>query len=154
MSLVKCHHHSFTVTDMDRSIAFYHDVLGLELVRVSDRSKNPSYDRLLGHENLHIKVAILRHPETDFLLELIQYLRPVTGQRPQENHLVGSSHVAFEVDDLNGLYERLTGAGHDTISPPEDVVRDGKLVARAMFALDPDGISIELFQEFEDVVKG
>ena len=43
--------------------------------------------------------------------------------------------------------------GYGSINPPVDVIRDGRKVARAMYALDPDGISLEMFQEFEDIVK-
>ena len=34
-----------------------------------------------------------------------------------------------------------------------DVERDGIVVARAMYALDPDGITVEMFQEFHDLVS-
>ena len=61
--------------------------------------------------------------------------------------------MAFEVDDINAEFERLTAAGHTSINPPVDIVRGGVTVARAMYALDPDGISVEMFQEYEDVIK-
>ena len=52
MSIKACHHHGFTVSDLDRSIPFYRDVLGLELVRVSERRNLPSYDQIIGHDNI------------------------------------------------------------------------------------------------------
>ncbi|NKB70337.1 MAG: hypothetical protein GKR89_24975 [Candidatus Latescibacteria bacterium] len=152
MILKMCHHHGFTVADLERSVAFYRDLLGLEVVRVSQRRDLPSYDRILGHDNIHLKVAILRHPVGEFLLELIEYLNPSGQQRPLDNPFVGASHLAFEVEEVEVLYQSLQAAGFDTINPPTDVERHGKVVARAMYALDPDGISIELFEEFADVV--
>jgi len=153
MAIVKAHHHGFTVSDVDRSVGFYRDLLGLELVRVSDRAKIPSYDTLLGYPDVKLRIALLRHPVNEFLLELVQYVNPPGETRRLENRLVGASHVAYEVDDVDAVHEKLTEAGYGAISPPTDVVRDGVRVARAMYALDPDGISIEMFQEFEDVVK-
>ena len=153
MALKGCHHQGFTVSDVDRSVKYYRDLLGLELVRISDRSNLPSYDRMLGYENVKIRVAILRHPVNEFILELVQYVNPEGQERPQENRFVGASHLAFEVDDVDVLYQILQEAGHDVINSPTDVIRDGKKVARGMYALDPDGISIEMFQEFEDVVS-
>jgi lactoylglutathione lyase len=153
MSIVKCHHHGFTVSDVERSVAFYRDLLGLELVRVSERRNLPSYDRILGHKDVELKVTILQHPVGDFILELIEYENPKGQLRALDNPFVGSSHLAFEVDDVDAAYASLQAAGFATINPPVDVEREGIVVARAMYGLDPDGISIEMFQEFEDVVK-
>ncbi len=153
MPIVKCHHHGFTVSDAERSVAFYRDLLGLELVRVSERRDLPSYDRILGHDNVVLKVAILRHPVGEFILELVEYQNPVGRKRELDNPFIGSSHLAFEVDDVDVVYALLRDAGYGAINPPVDVERDGVAVARAMYGLDPDGISIEIFQEFEDVIK-
>ncbi len=153
MSIVKAHHHGFTVSDLDRSIAFYRDLLGLAVVRVSERSNLPAYDTILGYPDVKLRIAILSHPVNEFILELVQYINPPGRTRDIENRWVGASHVACEVSDVDAMYRKLKEAGHGAINPPADVVRDGKCVARAMYALDPDGISIELFQEFEDVVK-
>lgn len=152
MGIVKAHHYGFTVTDVDRSVAFYRDLLGLELVRVSERSNLPSYDTILGYPDVKLRIAILQHPVNEFILELVQYVNPAGQTRTLENKYVGAAHVAFEVDDVDAMYETLTTAGFGAINAPTDVIRDGVRVARAMYALDPDGISIEMFQEFEDVV--
>jgi lactoylglutathione lyase len=152
MSLTRCHHHGFTVIQIERSLAFYRDLLGLELVRVSERRNLPSYDKILGYEDVALTVALLRHPVDEFLLELFEYHNPQGQQRPLDNTFVGAAHVAFEVDDIDSLYARLTAAGYGAINPPVDVERNGAIVARVMYALDPDGISVELFQEFGDLV--
>jgi lactoylglutathione lyase len=153
MKIVKAHHFGVTVSDVERSVAFYRDLLGLELIRISDRANLPSYDKILGYADVRLRIAILQHPVNEFVLELVQYMNPPSEPREQENRYVGAAHCAFEVDDVDAVYQRLTEAGHGAIHPPTDVVRDGQRVARAMYALDPDGISIEMFQEFEDVVK-
>ena len=153
MPIIKCHHHGFTVSDAVRSVTFYRDLLGLELVRVSERRDLPSYDRMLGHDNVVLKVAILRHAVNDFILELVEYKNPVGRKRELDNPFIGSSHLAFEVDDVDVVYASFRDAGYGAINSPVDVERDGIAVARAMYGLDPDGISIEIFQEFEDVIK-
>lgn len=153
MGIVMGHHHGFTVSDLDRSVSFYRNLLGMELVRVSERRDMPSYDTILGYDQVHLNIAILRHPVNEFILELVQYVHPEVEERPQGNRYLGASHVAFEVDDVDAMYAQLKEAGFGSINPPTDVDRDGVVVARAMYALDPDGISIEMFQEFEDVIK-
>ncbi len=153
MSLKGIHHHGFTVANVDRSLPFYRDVLGLELVRVSDRSNIPSYDHMLGYPKVKLRIAVLRHPKNEFILELVEYQNPGGQTRPLENKFVGASHLAFEVEDVDQTYAALQRAGGRVINPPADIIRDGRKVARGMYALDPDGISIEMFQEFEDVVR-
>src|SRR5438093_12811143 len=99
MSVKLCHHHGFTVSNADRSAQFYRHVLGLELVRISDRSNLPSYDHMLGYKDVKLRIAVLRHPKNDFILELVEYKNPAGQTRPLENKLLGASHLAFEVDD-------------------------------------------------------
>lgn len=153
MAIKFCHHHGFTVSNLDCSIGFYRDLLGLEVVRISERSNLPSYDQMLGFRDVKLRVALLRHPVHGFLLELFQYVNPPSTQRELRNDFVGSSHLAFEVDDVDTQYDLLKSAGYDAINPPVDIVRDGKRVARGMYALDPDGISVEMFQEYADIVS-
>jgi len=154
MTLKMIHHHGFTVSNIEQSLKFYRDVLDLEVVRISERKELPSYDTILGYENVHLRVAILTHPVNDFVMEIFEYVNPPSTKRELTNYYVGSSHLAFEVDNIDAQYEKVQAAGFDSINPPVDVMRDGRKIARAMYVLDPDGISVELFQEFADMVGG
>jgi catechol 2,3-dioxygenase-like lactoylglutathione lyase family enzyme len=106
MTLKCCHHHGFTVSDVDRSVPFYRDVLGLELIRVSDRTNFPAYDHLLGYEDVALRIAILAHPANAFLLELVEYRDPAGQPREVENRFVGASHVAFEVENVDAVVRK------------------------------------------------
>ena len=152
MAVTQCHHHGFTVSSIEAALPFYRDLLGLEVVRVSERRDLPSYDVIIGHQNVALRVALLRHPVGEFLLELFEYENPPGRERPLDNTWIGASHVAFEVDDVDALYAAHTAAGYGAVNPPVDVERDGVKVARAFYALDPDGITVEIFQEYADLV--
>ena len=56
MSLKMCHHHGFTVSNIERSLSFYRDLLELELIRVSERKNLPSYDQIIGHDDIVLHV--------------------------------------------------------------------------------------------------
>ena len=146
MPIRKSHHHSFTVSDMDRSIRFYRDLLGLELIQDAVRADLESYDRIVGYKNVDLRIVMLREREGGFILELIQYRNPSGKTRELQNYYVGSSHVSFVVDDLDAEYKRLAVAGVRFNSPPVEIIRDGKLVGRALYLFDPDGITVELDQ--------
>ena len=146
MAIRKSHHHSFTVSDMDRSLRFYRDLLGLELIQDAMRANLESYDQIVGYKNVDLRIVILREREGDFILELIQYRNPPGKTREMENFYIGASHVCFLVDDIEVEYKRLSAAGVRFISPPVEIVREGKLVGRALYLLDPDGITVEMDQ--------
>lgn len=153
MAVIGCHHHGFTVSDIDRSLTFYRDALGLVVERISERKNLPSYDVILGYRDVQLRVALLIHPASGFVLELFQYVNPPIARREMQNFYVGSSHIALQVDDIDAQYNILKSHGFSSIGPPVDILRDGRRVARGIYALDPDGISVEMFQEFADVLK-
>ena len=74
-------HFSFTVSDIDRSIAWYVDVLGLELI--SRQRQDNDYPRtLVGLPDAVLEVARFAIPghrpgRSDHILELVQYVAPV-----------------------------------------------------------------------------
>ena len=74
------HHTGFVVTDRDKSVAFYRDVVGLKLIAEYERI-GPGIDAVIGYENTHLIIANLDLGE-GHILELIQYLNPPPNERP------------------------------------------------------------------------
>lgn len=118
-------HTGLHVSDLDRSIAFYRDVLGLELVHVQDQD-NPYTRNLVGYPDARLRVAQLAVPGarpgiSSHDVELVQYLEPRgTRQDPARYH-PGSAHLAFVVGDLRAEYERMVAAGVRFVSPPNRI---------------------------------
>ena len=140
------YHAGFSVGDMDRVLGFYRDLLGLEVVLDAVRENLPAYDAILGFSDTRIRVVQLEDRNGPFRLELIEYLNPRRQERELKNTWVGAAHMGFYVADLQAEYERLLSAGVRFNSPPQEIVRDGKLAGKALYMLDPDGITVELFQ--------
>ena len=140
------HHVNYVVSDLDKTIPFYRDLLGFKLVQDVIRENLPSYDEILGHPDVKLRVALFQLPGAAVFLELFQCFSPALVRQPVGYHYLGSSHIAYEVDDIDTEYQRITAAGFSFINEPVDVMRDGKFVARTAYFRDPDGIVIELFQ--------
>jgi catechol 2,3-dioxygenase-like lactoylglutathione lyase family enzyme len=140
------YHTGFSVGDMDRSLGFFRNLLGLEVVLDAVRENLPAYDAILGFSDVRIRVAQLEDRNSPFRLELIEYLNPRRQERELKNTWVGGAHMGFYVEDIQAEYQRLLAAGVRFNSPPQEIVRDGKLVGKALYMLDPDGITVELFQ--------
>jgi len=139
------HHTSFTVSDLERSIALFRDGLGLEVT--SKGPRDPALAaRVTGVPGAELLVAYLRGPGHS--IELIQYLGPAEGRgrveaRPCD---VGFAHLAYDVDDLDAALAAL--AAHGACPAGEVVVIDQgpNAGARLVYVRDPDGITIELIE--------
>ena len=139
----RLHHIGFTVTDLERSIAFYEAVLGAV---VRERSENSGDDvaDVTGLPGARIIAADLDLPGGGWL-ELVQYLAPPAERLGQERHQPGHTHVGFLVDDIDAAYDRLVARGAVPTSRPVRIVEPGSEWdgVRVMYVCDPDGRTIE-----------
>lgn len=137
------HHSSITVRDLDRSVDFYGNVLGLPLLYTAEGG-GEEVSRGVGVSEAQVRIAMFEVGED--LLELIEYVHPKTepaGLRPCD---VGSMHVAFRVTDIHQVYEDLRGKGVKFNAPPIETT-EGPLKGWiwAYFS-DPDGAQLELVE--------
>jgi catechol 2,3-dioxygenase-like lactoylglutathione lyase family enzyme len=140
------HHTSLTVSDLDRSISFYRDVLGLEVVM--QQEKQGGYlAPITGYPDVHIRMAHLEAPGGSHRIELFQYVAPAGERTPVEPRNVGITHVCFAVDDIHEAYERVRAApGVALYSEPVEIDTGVNAGGFGVYLRDPDGITLELFQ--------
>ncbi|MFN3815741.1 VOC family protein [Brevundimonas sp.] len=123
-------HTMVRVKDLDASLRFYRDLLGLEEVRRMDNEKGRFTLVFLSAPKDKTRSAAERSPE----LELTYNWDPevYSGGR-------NFGHLAYKVDDIYAACQRLMDGGVVINRPP----RDGNMA----FVRSPDGISIELLQD-------
>jgi catechol 2,3-dioxygenase-like lactoylglutathione lyase family enzyme len=144
-------HFSFTVSDLDRSVAWYTGVLGLELVH-RQRQDNSYTATLVGIEGVVLEVAQLAVPDvppgvSTHILELVEYRRPRgLGPRELPTNNVGTAHLALVVTDIGERYERMCGEGVKFRNPPVLITEGANQGGYACYFTDPDGITLELLQ--------
>lgn len=141
-------HSAISVVDIEKSIGFYRDVLGLELLfGPTPEAAGDELSRSLGVENTRLRQAVLRVPGTDDQIELLEYSgggRHVKKQLPQ--NAPGHAHVAFQVDDMEAMVRRLEGKGVDFFPGPTRI-DDGPLAGWTwLYLKDPEGTVIELVE--------
>ena len=145
------HHFSFSVTNMDRTIEFYTKVLGVPL---QSRGRN-RYDTL-GTAIFGTKWGI-DQPQADLELavvdiggtrvEFIEYKDPAARPYHQNPSMAGSAHLAFKVDDIEGVRKKLEEAGVEFHSPINTYLEAGEIEWQWCYFRDPDGIILELVQQ-------
>jgi diaminopimelate decarboxylase len=138
-------HVSVTSGDLDRSLAFYRDLLGLAL-RARGDEDGPSEFEITGIANPKVRWADLELPHGQ-VLELIEYERPRgTPSRPEPND-PGATHISLRVTDADAACARLRAAGARVRADPVTIDSPGAWHgARAFYAADPDGVTVELIQ--------
>lgn len=144
-TIVGTHHTSFTVAHVQDSVAFFRDMLGLELL--FEREINTEYfGRIVGLPGCRVRAAMFRIPGSTHSLELFEYLEPhgrLFALRPCDN---GSCHLALVVDDLPGFYENLRPHNLAWVSEPVPISQGPNSGGYAAYLRDPNGIIVELFQ--------
>lgn len=143
-------HFSFTISDLERSIIFYRDLLGLELVHTQEQS-NAYTRRLVGYPDAHLKIAMFHIPgspvgPSGHHLELVEYVAPRGSRGDPGTHNPGAAHLAFVVEDIHLVYQRLSEAGVHFISPPNLIEAGINQGGYTCYFRDPDQITLELVQ--------
>jgi lactoylglutathione lyase len=143
-------HFSFTVSDLDASIAWYTDVLGLELVH--RQTQDNGYTRtLVGIPEAVLEIAQFRIPGASpglstHMLELVRYRSPESRRPEVRTSDVAAAHIAFLVTDVHTRYRRMSSLGVQFRNPPVEIAEGVNRGGFSCYLSDPDGITLELLQ--------
>jgi catechol 2,3-dioxygenase-like lactoylglutathione lyase family enzyme len=148
--LVNYFHFSFTVSNLERSIEFYRDILGMKLVGAQVHDQ-PYTSVQVGFPNAVLKAARLTiegipEARSGHLLELIEYVNPRGEPTDTTTNRPGSAHLAFQVDDLPAEYRRLKALGVRFKSEPVAITAGPNQGGWTVYFLDPDNITLEMIQ--------
>lgn len=143
--IITADHTGFTVSNLERSLAFWRDVLGFELSHCAHQAGELAAE-ITGVSGAGISIAVLKAP--GHKIELLEYLAP--PDRKQQVDLrpcdVGSVHVALTVDNLDAVLERIFAAGWKTTGKPQTLQSGPNAGKRVIYVRDPDGTTIEFMQ--------
>jgi glyoxylase I family protein len=129
MTLLGFEHVGMTCSDLDRTIAFYCDQLGLRLAlrRGNDRGEMAFLDTGSG------------------MLEIACPTADISRSRDVPPHEAGMRHLTFAFDQIDQLVEQLQAAGVEIIEHPRPAYFT-EMLSRVAFVRDPDGIIVELVE--------
>src|SRR3970040_784229 len=117
-------HTMIRVGDLDKSLKFYTDILGMQVLRRSD------------------------YPDGKFTLAFVGYgpasELPHNGETPKYDLGNGYGHVALEVDDAYQACADIERRGGKVVRPAGPMKHGTTVIA---FVEDPDGYRIELIQK-------
>ncbi|WP_243388145.1 VOC family protein [Bacillus kexueae] len=128
MLLSSIHHVAIICSNYEKSKQFYVDILGLEVIHEEYRKERDSYK---------LDLRIGDHSQ----LELFSFPNP--PKRPSYPEACGLRHLAFRVDDIQQVCQKLTEHGIEVESIRVDPITN----KRYTFFQDPDGLPLELYEE-------
>ncbi len=140
-------HAGITVSDLDRSLAFYCDLLGMELVW-RRTYKEPEIREIVGvPEATALEIAMLRVPGSELEVELLEYVgceRRSGATRPCD---YGSGHFCVFVRSIDALYWDLSARGVPfRSSGPVEMTGGANRGGKSLYSSDPDGYVIEFHE--------
>jgi catechol 2,3-dioxygenase-like lactoylglutathione lyase family enzyme len=149
MAVKAVSHVAVGVRDMERSLRFYRDVIGLR-VRADLIEEIPSMDGQEPRKRRGVYLCWSEGPRESFLV-LDQQLTPAPWGEPARIFQVAIHHFGFWVDDVDAIAARARAGGFHLVTEPGngDTATYGEPPGgkvRSCFLLDPDGNCVQVDQ--------
>ncbi len=137
-------HTGITVSNLERALAFWRDVVGFELSHRTDQAGELASE-ITGVAGAEISLAVLKG--YGHKIELLEYLAPPDRKhgdlRPCD---VGAVHLALTVDDLDLVLDTIAASGWTAAGKPQTLKTGPNAGKRVVYVRDPDGTTIEFMQ--------
>ena len=146
MQVRRMHHTGLTVANLDRSLEFYRDLLGLSVI-AEQISEADYVASVTGFPGVRLKIAFVKAPgEDDHVLELIEYLTHPGEPNAPETNRPGNGHLCLVVDNIDDCYRELKEKGVWFVNEPTLITAGVNRGAYQAYCRDPDGFTLELYQ--------
>jgi glyoxylase I family protein len=142
-------HTGITVSNLERSLAFWRDVLGFEFSHSAHQNGDIA-EQITGVKGAELKLVVVKAPG-GHKIELLEYLAP--SHRKEHVDLrpcdVGSVHIALTVENLEPLLQKIATSGWKAAGKPQTLQSGPNAGKRVVYVRDPDGTIIEFMQQKE-----
>ena len=142
--IIAADHTGITVANLERSLAFWRDVLGFQLSHRAHHTGDLAGE-VTGVSGAEISIAVLKG--YGHKIELLEYLAPPDRKRVDLRPCdIGSVHVAFTVDNFDAVLSAVAASGWRTAGKPQTLKTGPNAGKRVVYVRDPDGTTIEFMQ--------
>ncbi len=144
--IISADHTGITVENLERSLAFWRDMLGFELSHTAHQTGELAR-KITGVTGAEIKLAVLKTP-SGHKIELLEYLAPQDRKHAEVRPCdVGHVHVALLVDDLDAVLDKIAASGWKASGKPQTLKTGPNAGKHVVYVRDSDGTTIEFMQQ-------
>jgi len=141
-------HAGITVSNLERSLEFWQNVLGFKFSHRAHQTSEMASE-ITGVAGAEIKLAVVKAPG-GHKIELLEYLAPADRKKVDVRPCdVGSVHIAFTVDNLDAVLQKIAASGWKAAGKPQTLKSGPNAGKRVIYVRDPDGTTIEFMQQEE-----
>jgi len=145
----KMNHINIVVSDLEKSVNFYTEVLGFKETRRATL-QGEWIEKIVGLKDVKAEVAYVLAKDGDLRIELLQYVSP-KGEAVSVNSVsntIGVRHIAFQVEGIYDFAKKLKEKGvkfiSDPVKVPSSTIKHDEGHKILCYFLDPDGVILEL----------
>ncbi|MEK9675088.1 MAG: VOC family protein [Chloroflexota bacterium] len=145
MTVQTVYHTGFVVAELDKSLEFYTEVLGMNIERAPTTSDSPWIAEVVGYPGVKMRQAYVGVGD-GHSIELIEYMDPRGDRRSDQfdRNKPGSAHAAMVVDDVPAWRDKLESLGVNVLGPRYEREVDYPWARYAIYFQDPDGNWLEM----------
>jgi catechol 2,3-dioxygenase-like lactoylglutathione lyase family enzyme len=143
--VVAADHTGITVSNLERSLEFWQNVLGFEFSHRAHQT-GEMVEQITGVKGAELKLAVVK-ASSGHKIELLEYLAPADRKKVDVRPCdVGSVHLAFTVDNLDAVLQKIAASGWKAAGKPQILSVGPNAGKRVVYVRDPDGITIEFME--------
>ncbi len=137
------YHMGITVENLEESVAFYRDIVGLkELPESSNLDISGEwFDELT--ENPGAKLRVSHLDLAGVQLQLVEYAAAGGERLPLKHKMIGNPHLCIDMQDIAERHAALVADGRYKVSP---IVTIGDTPIRSFYVTDPNGVLVEFIE--------
>ncbi|MDX2145527.1 MAG: VOC family protein [Rhodospirillaceae bacterium] len=146
------------VSNLERSTAFYREVLGIAGTYAEGELTHPAGAQLLGMPaGAKVRYRIIKQAggPNRGMVGLFEVTNPAppTFQKRRDRVNIGEAVLVFYCDDVNEVHRKLVAGGHTVVCPPTHLQVTATKGQPEMVFMDPDGVLVNLIQRDPDDPK-
>lgn len=134
-------HVGLSVANLENSVKFYTEVLGMEIEYRAYHEGKP-ISEVVGVEHAVLRICMVMKGECK--IELIEYDTRLETRDHKKQNGPGLIHISFEVDDVDEIYKKIRSLGYEFYSSPMITRPNGPKIC---YFKGPDSVIIELYEK-------
>lgn len=144
--IIAADHTGITVSNLERSLAFWRDVLGFEFSHRAHQTSQMA-EEITGVKGAELKLAVVKTPG-GHKIELLEYLAPPDRKKDLDLRPcdVGHVHIALTAENLEPLLQKIAKSGWKAVGKPQTLKTGPNAGKRVVYVRDPDGTTVEFMQ--------